>query len=142
MSIETNKALVQGIEEALTQHNLDVLDGIFHADYVELEPPPGMGPGLAGLKAWLAMYFAAFPDVRWTVEEQIAEGDKVASRSTWRGTHKGAFLGIPPTGKDVTVAAWTIDRIRDGKIAESRLIMDVMGLLQQLGAIPSPDRRA
>jgi steroid delta-isomerase-like uncharacterized protein len=101
-----------------------------------------MGPGLAGLKAWLAMYFAAFPNVRWTLEEQIAEGDKVASRSTWQGTHQGTFLGIPPTGKDVTVAAWTMDRVVDGKIAESRLIMDVLGLLQQLGAIPRPDQAA
>ena len=140
MSIEANKALQQRIATALTQHNLDVLDDLFHVDYVELDPAPGQGPGLAGLKAWLATYFAAFPDVRWTVEEQLGEGDRVVSRSTWQGTHQGPFMGIPPTGRQVTVAAWTMDRVADGKIAESRIIMDLVGLLQQVGAIPTPEQ--
>jgi steroid delta-isomerase-like uncharacterized protein len=104
----------------LTGHNLAALDEIFHADYVEDEPPPGMGPGREGLRQWLARWIAAFPDVRWTVEEQIADQDRVWSRSIWQGTHRGSFLGIPPTGKNVAVAAWTIDRLTDGKIAESR----------------------
>lgn len=110
-----------------------------HADYVEDEPPPGMGPGRDGLRQWLAGWIAAFPDVRWTVEEQIADEDRVWSRSTWQGTHQGSFLGIPPTGKNVTVAAWTIDRFTDGKIAESRIIRDALGMMQQLGVIPAPD---
>ncbi len=105
MSIEANKALLRHLEQVFNQHDVDALGEVFHADYVEQEPPPGMGPGLAGLQAWMAMFFAAFPDLRWTFEEQIAEGNKVASRSTWQGTHQGPFLGIPPTGKEVTVAA-------------------------------------
>jgi steroid delta-isomerase-like uncharacterized protein len=87
---------------------------------------------------WLAGWITAFPDARWALEEQIADKDRVWSRSTWQGTHQGPFLGIPPTGKKVTVAAWTIDRFADGKIAESRIIMDTLGIMQQLGVIPAP----
>ena len=136
---QPNTAQLQRLgDEVLTGHDLAVLDEIFHADYVEHEPPPGMGPGRDGLRQWLAGWIAAFPDVRWTVEEQIADDDRVWSRSTWHGTHQGPFLGIPATGRTVTVAAWTIDRFTDGKIAESRIIMDVMGLMMQLGVVPAP----
>jgi steroid delta-isomerase-like uncharacterized protein len=139
MSTEANTAQLQRLaDEVLTRHNLAALDEIFHADYVEDEPPPGMGPGSEGLRQWLASWIAAFPDVRWTVEEQIADEDMVWSRSIWQGTHQGSFLGIPPTGKNVAVAAWTIDRFTDGKIAESRIIMDTLGMMQQLGVIPAP----
>jgi len=139
MSTEANTAQLQRLaDEVLTRHNLAALDEIFHADYVEDETPPGMGPGREGLRQWLASWIAAFPDVRWTVEEQIADEDMVWSRSIWQGTHQGSFLGIPPTGKNVAVAAWTIDRFTDGKIAESRIIMDTLGMMQQLGVIPAP----
>lgn len=136
---QPNTAQLQRLaDEVLTGHDLAALDEIFHADYVEHEPPPGMAPGRDGLRQWLAGWIAAFPDVRWTVEEQIADDDRVWSRSTWHGTHQGPFLGIPATGRTVTVAAWTIDRFTDGKIAESRIIMDVMGLMMQLGVVPTP----
>jgi steroid delta-isomerase-like uncharacterized protein len=139
MSGEENRALVGRLaDEVLTQHNLAALDDIFHADYVENEPPPGMGPGLVGLREWLAMWIEAFPDGRWRLEEQIADEEKVWSRWTWQGTHRGPFLGIPATDREVTVAAWTIDRFADGKIAESRLIMNGLGLMQQLGVVPPP----
>lgn len=134
MSTQTNTALVGRLaDEVLTRHNLAALDEIFHVDYVEDDPPPGMGPGLEGLRQWLAMWIEAFPDVRWAVEEQISDQDKVWSRATWHGTHQGPFLGVPATGKSVTVAAWTIDRFEAGKIAESRIIMDALGMMQQLG---------
>ena len=138
MTAEANTAQLQRLAEVLTEHNLAALDEIFHADYVEDEPPPGMGPGREGLRQWLASWITAFPDVRWTVEEQIADEDRVWTRSIWQGTHKGSFLGIPPTGKNVIVAAWTIDRFADDKIAESRIIMDTLGMMQQLGVIPAP----
>jgi predicted ester cyclase len=97
MSTEANTAQLRRLaDEVLTGHNLAALDEIFHADYVENEPPPGMGPGREGLRQWLARWIAAFPDVRWTVEEQIADEDRVWSRSIWQGTHQGSFLGIPP----------------------------------------------
>jgi predicted ester cyclase len=104
MSMEANTALLQRMfGEVLTGHNLAVLDEVFHADYVEDDPPPGMGPGLEGLREWLAGWIMAFPDARWALEEQIADKDRVWSRSTWQGTHQGPFLGIPPAGKKVTV---------------------------------------
>ena len=100
MSMEANTALLQRLaDEVLTGHNLAALDEIFHADYVEDEPPPGMGPGREGLRQLLASWIAAFPDVRWTVEEQIADEDRVWSRSTWQGTHQGFSLGIPRQGR-------------------------------------------
>ena len=139
MSVEANTAKLQLLmDEVLTKHNLAVLDEIFHADYIEHEPPPGMGPGRDGLRQWLAGWIAAFPDARWAIEEQLADGDQVWTRSVWQGTQQGPFLGVPPTGKNVTVAAWTIDRFTDGKISESRLIMDALGLMMQLGVVPPP----
>lgn len=139
MSMEANTALLQRFaDEVLTGHNLAVLDEVFHADYVEDDPPPGMGPGREGLRQWLAGWITAFPDVGWTIEEQIADDDRVWSRSTWQGTNQGSFLGIPPAGKKITVAAWTIDRFTDGKIADSRIIMDTFGMMQQLGVISAP----
>jgi steroid delta-isomerase-like uncharacterized protein len=139
MSTKANAAQLHRLAEVLTEHDLAALDEIFHADYVEDEPPPGMGPGRDGLRQWLAGWITAFPDVRWTVEEQIADEVRVWTRSSWQGTHQGSFLGVPATGKNVTVAAWTIDRFEDGKIAESRIIMDTLGLMQQLGVIPAPE---
>ena len=125
VSAQANQAAVVRLaNEVLNQHDLTALDDIFHADYIKAEPPPGMGPGLEGLWQWLALWFEAFPDARWTVEEQIVDGDQVWSRSTWRGTHRGIFLGVPETGREATVAAWTIDRFTDGKIAHSRIIMN------------------
>jgi steroid delta-isomerase-like uncharacterized protein len=136
MSTTPNLTLLERfVDEVLTGHNLAVLDDVFHEDYVEDDPPPGMGPGRDGLRQWLAGWIAAFPDVEWTIEEQIADEHRVWSRSIWQGTHQGSFLGIPPTGKKIAVAAWTIDRFADGKIAESRIIMDALGMMQQLGAM-------
>jgi predicted ester cyclase len=82
--------------------------------------------------------FLGFPDMKWTVDEQIAEGEKVVSRFTWTGTHKGEFMGIPPTNKKVKVWGVVIDVIRNGLFSESRIIMDSVGLLQQLGVMPQP----
>jgi steroid delta-isomerase-like uncharacterized protein len=137
--IETNKAIdLRFVDEVLNQHNLDVLPDLIAEDFVEQNPPLGQGPGREGLRQFLAQMFEAFPDLRWRVAEMVAEGDRVAAWSTWEGTHRGAFFGIPPTGRTVSVEAWTIDRFRDGRVTQSRIIMDVMGLMQQLGAIPSP----
>jgi steroid delta-isomerase-like uncharacterized protein len=136
-SVENNKAIDRRFaNEVLNGHNLDVLPDLVAEDFVEQNPPLGQGPGREGLRQFLAQMFEAFPDLRWRVEEMVAEGDRVAAWSTWEGTHRGTFLGVPPTGRSVSVEAWTIDHVRDGKVAESRIIMDVMGLMQQLGAIP------
>jgi steroid delta-isomerase-like uncharacterized protein len=137
MSIEAKKALLKRYADAvLSGHDLAAMDEFFHADYVQEDPPDGMGPGRDGLRQWLATWMQAFPDVRWTVQEQVGEGDQVWSRSTWEGTHQGPYLGIPPSGRKVTAAVWTINRIADDKIAAGRMLGDRLGLIRQLGVIP------
>ena len=110
----------------------------FWEDMVEQVPLPGQGPGLGGLKDALRGMRAAFPDMHWTVEEQIAEGDKVATRFEWTGTHRGEFLGVPATGRAVKVWGVVIDRLEGGKIKDTRIIMDSLGLMTQLGVFPPP----
>jgi steroid delta-isomerase-like uncharacterized protein len=105
---------------------------------VELVPFPGQGPGLGGLKDVLRGIRMAFPDLHWTIEEQIAEADKVLTRFIWAGTHKAEFLSVPATGQHVSVWGMVIDRLENGKIKETRILMDVLGLMQQLGVLPSP----
>ncbi|GIW90397.1 MAG: hypothetical protein KatS3mg109_0829 [Pirellulaceae bacterium] len=138
MSIHENKAVIRRfVKEVLNDKNLAVIDEICPPDYVELDPLPGQGPGAAGLKQFLAdSFFPAFPDLAWVNEEMVAEGEYVMARSTWTGTHRGEFLGIPPTHRAVKVAAWTIDHVVDGKLVDSRIMVDALGLLQQLGALP------
>jgi predicted ester cyclase len=79
--------------------------------------------------------FTGFPDMKWTVQEQVAEGEKVVTRFSWTGTHQGEFMGIPATGKSVEVWGVVIDVVKDKLFAESRIIMDSIGLLQQLGVM-------
>jgi steroid delta-isomerase-like uncharacterized protein len=125
------------IEEVLNRGNIDAAGQFFWDDMVEQVPLPGQGPGLAGLKDVLRGMRAGFPDMHWTVHEQIAEGDKVLTRFEWRGTHRAAFLGVPATGRPVTVWGMVIDRFEGGKIRDTRIIMDTLGLMMQLGAIPA-----
>lgn len=121
-------------DEVINAQDLDVaLTELVAEDFVELNPLPGQGPGRAGLADVLRAMFAGFPDLHWTVLDTLAEGDRVMAVSTWTGTHLGEFLGIPATGRGVTVEAWTVDRYRDAQMIESRIIMDVAGLLRQLG---------
>jgi steroid delta-isomerase-like uncharacterized protein len=138
-STDALKALAHRfVDEVINAHDLAAaLTDLVAEDFVEQNPLPGQGPGRAGLGDVLAGMFAAFPDLRWTPRQMIAEADRVMTVSTWTGTHHGHFMGIPPTSRSVTVEAWTIDRFRDGQLAESRIIMDVVGLLTQLGAIPA-----
>ena len=138
---EENKAVeTRFIEEVLNGKDLAVADELVAKDVVELDPFPGQEQGREGLKELLGMLFAAFPDQHWTIEELIAEGEKVVNRFTWRGTHQGEFMGIPPTGRRVEVKGVVIDRIVEGKIADTRILMDNLGLMQQLGAIPAPQQ--
>jgi steroid delta-isomerase-like uncharacterized protein len=132
-----NRAVIQRfIEEVLNQQKLAVAKEIVAENFVELDPFPGQGPGRQGLKDVLAVFIAGFPDMHWTIEEQIAEGDKVMTRFTWTGSQQGAFMGIPATGKQVKVKGVVIDRVVDGWMVDSRILMDTMGMLQQLGVLP------
>ena len=118
------------------KQNLAAADEIVAEDFVELDPLPGQAQGREGLKQTLAMLFAAFPDLHWTTEEEAAEGDKHWSRFTWRGTHRGDFMAIPATGNQVVVNGVVIDRIVEGKMVDSRILMNDLSLMQQLGVIP------
>ena len=137
--MKDNRDIVrQFIEKVLNQGDIEASGKFFHQDMVEQVPLPGQGPGLDGLKAILRGMRAAFPDMHWKVEEQIAEGDKVMTRFEWTGTHRGPFAGVPATGRPVKVWGMVVDRFEAGKIADTRIIMDTMGMMMQLGVIPSP----
>lgn len=135
----TNKAVIQAfIEEVINQHRLDRADDIVKEDFIELDPLPSQQQGREGLKAILQVLWSAFPDMHWVTKEMITEDEKVVTRFVWTGTHQGEFLGVPATGKSVEVKGVVIDRLENGKMADSRILMDTMGLMQQLGAIPGP----
>lgn len=137
--MQSNKEIVGGfIDEVLTRGNIDATGQYFREDMVEQVPFPGQGPGLEGLKDLLRGLRAAFPDMHWNIDEQIAEGDKVLTRFTWAGTHRGPFLGVPATDRSVTVWGMVIDRLVDGKIKDTRILMDALGLMTQLGVVPAP----
>jgi steroid delta-isomerase-like uncharacterized protein len=138
MSTEDNKALVRRFyEEGWNQGNLAVFDELLAPNHVLHDPGfPQPIHGLEGFKQYYGGYATAFPGNQITVEAYIAEGDTVVSRWTGRGTHKGDLLGIPPTGKQVTVTGITINRIANGKIAEDWSNYDMLGMLQQLGVVP------
>jgi len=143
MSAETNKAISRRwYEDLFNQGNLAVADEICAEDYANLEPygPPGGWPvGPTGAKAVVATYRTAFPDLVFTVEEQIAEGQSVATRWTARGTQTGLLPGgIAPTGRLVAVTGISVERYDGGKIVESRVNWDFFGMMQQLGVIPTP----
>ena len=127
------------VEEVINKQNLAAADELVAENFVELDPLPGQAQGREGLKQILAMLFAAFPDLHWSVEEDAAEGEKLWSRFTWRGTHRGDFLGVPATGNQVEVNGVVIDRIVEGKMVDSRILMNELSLMQQLGVIPPPE---
>jgi len=137
MSVEENKALVRRfVDEILNQGNMARAPELVAQDYIELDPFPGQQPGRVGLIETIALVRTAFPDLHWTIEELVAEGQKVAGYGIWRGTHQGMFLGIPPTGRQVAVASMVFDYCADGKLKESRLLMNLISLMQQLGVVP------
>jgi len=107
-------------------------DAVFHAP---TSPEPLRGP--EGYLQLLGMLRAAFPDVQWTLEEMVAEGDKVAARFTMRGTHQGPFLGLSPSGRAFTATSMAFYRLEDGKILEENGMPDMASIMQQIGA-PSP----
>ena len=136
---EDNAAIVRRfVDEVITQGNIDAAVQFVWEDVVEQVPFPGQGPGLEGLKDVLRAMRAAFPDLIFSIQEQVAEGDKVASRFEWTGTHRGTFLGVPPTGRFVRVWGIVIDRLEKSRIKDTRIIMDIFGLMMQLGVFPPP----
>jgi len=139
MSLEENDALARrSVEEIWGKGNLDTVDELYADDFVWHWAPPGVTSNREGYKQFVTASFAAFSDVRCPVEDIIAEGDKVMVRWIWRATHKGEYMGIAPTGKQITMTGISILRIAAGKIAEEWGEMDMLGMMQQLGAVPPP----
>ncbi|HEX8036801.1 MAG TPA: ester cyclase [Ktedonobacterales bacterium] len=138
MSLEQNKAVVMRFVDFINTGDTTLVNDVVAPEYLERDPFPGQTPGREGLKAIILMVRAAFPDLTWVMDEMVAEGDIVASRFTWHGTHRGTFLGVPPTGKQVTVTGMVFDRVVAGQMVESQLLMNTMSLLSQLGAIALP----
>jgi len=138
MSTTENKANARRIPlEAFNTGNPAVFDEVVVADVVDHLPPPGLPPGRESYKQFVLMLRAAFPDFQYTLDDEIAEKDRIVHRITARGTHKGEFLGIPPTGKHVTWSEIHILSMVDGKAVEHWGNVDQLGLLQQLGVIPA-----
>jgi steroid delta-isomerase-like uncharacterized protein len=137
---EENKALIQRfVEEAFNEGNLDVADEVYASGFVSHESSGPVERGPDYVKGFVGTYRGAFPDGHTTVEASIAEGDKVAYRWSFRGTHRGELMGIAPTGKQVTITGITVDRISGGKIEEEWNNFDQLGVLRQLGVIPPPE---
>jgi steroid delta-isomerase-like uncharacterized protein len=135
--MQNNSAVVRRfIEETINQGRIDSAVQFVWEDMVEQVPFPGQGPGLEGLKDVLRGMRAGFPDLYFSVEEQIAESDKVVTRFEWTGTHQGEFLGVAATGRSVKVWGIVIDRLESGRIKDTRIIMDTLGLMMQLGVFP------
>lgn len=140
MSTEENKAVVRRYYEEFNkgvEASMAAIEELFAPDFVL----HGTGPlpekmDRASMKQMGAAFFTALPDMHWTVEDLIAEGDKVVARFTWRATHRGEFMGVPATGKVVTAKGMNIARVAGGKLVELWEVSDDLGWLQQLGAIP------
>lgn len=137
MSAEDNKDLVlRYVEEILNRGRTDRLADFFSQDAVDHDPLPGRDAGLEGIEEGVASLRSAFADLGATVEDVIAEGDRVVTRTTITGTHEGEFLSMAPTGKRVSVTAVDIVRIENGKLVERWGLLDQMALMRQLGVVP------
>lgn len=137
MSLEENRAVIRRYcEEVVNKRNVALVDDLWDANVINHGLAPGILPGAAHIKVLVQRFHAAFPDLRFTIEDMIAEGDKVVIRLTVEGTHRGEFRGIAATGKQVTTKTIAIYKFANGKIVEVWGIRDDLGVLQQLGAIP------
>ena len=139
MTAEINKAVMGRFVEFINTGNEKLAEELISPEaifYVPGRAEPMRGP--AGYLAIIGMMRGGFPDIQWTLEEMIAEDDKVAARFTMRGTHQGSFFGVPPTGKTIAVQAMNFYHLSGGQFIEERGQPDLLGLLQQIGAVPTP----
>lgn len=138
--IEENKRIVRAFaEDVVHRGNLDRIPEFFSPAYVAHDPSnPGRIGGLEGARRFISMLHAGMSTIEYTVEDMIAEGDKVVYRWMLKGTHTGVFMGVPPTGNRISMSGIDIIRLSEGKIVESWVNADAFGLLQQLGVLPPP----
>jgi steroid delta-isomerase-like uncharacterized protein len=135
---EANKTLfTRFINEVLNNKNVNAVDELMAANYIDHNPAPGVPSGTEGMKQLMSMFFSAFPDLHATIDVLVAEGDLVVGSMTNTGTHTGDFMGIPATGKKISFTETHIVRIADGKAVEHWGNQDDMGMMQQLGVIPA-----
>jgi steroid delta-isomerase-like uncharacterized protein len=144
MTTEQNKATFRRmVEEVFNKGNIGLVDELLTPDFVEREGlPPGFPDGREGVKQLTLMLRSAFPDFKATIEDMLADGDKVVVRMTWTGTQKGEFMGIPATGKRVSFGVIDIVRFSGSKFAEHWGLMDRSSLMEQLGAVPAAEMAA
>ena len=126
------------VDEVQSAGNIDALDEICSPDFVNHSAPPRVPSNCEGVKQLTVMFRQAFPDSYFTIEAMMAEGDKVATRKTFHGTHQGEFMGILPTGQQVSMGLIDIVRIADGRVVEHWSMGDNLGMMQQLGIVPRP----
>ncbi len=139
MSLDQSKAVYRSwIEEVWNRGNLAAADDLVATDCLDHNPLPGFPPGRAGLNQLATMVRTGHSDVHFTLEDLIAEGDKVVGRWTMQGTHDGPFLGVPPSGRPVTLSGIDIVRVAAGKIVEIWHLEDALGHMRQIGARPDP----
>ena len=137
MPINRTESLISRLfAEVFNQGNLAVVDELLSPDHFTHTSFCGASPGPGGLKWLIAMFRTAFPDLHCTVEDEIRDGDQFAAHWTMRGTHRGLFMGNPPTGRQVEVQGMIFGRIENGRIAEDWTLIDQIGILQQLGLVP------
>jgi len=135
---ENNKVLGRRIVDALNAGDLKAIDEVFAAGYVDRNPLPGTTPDREGLKQGLTQFRTAFPDARYTIEDEIVAGDRLVHRVTAKGTQKGEFQGVPATGKLATWSEFHIARIADGKVVESWSLGDQLSMMPQLRMASTP----
>jgi steroid delta-isomerase-like uncharacterized protein len=136
--VELNKRIIADYMDATNTGELDKLDNWVVPDYFEHDPVPGQKPGRAGLKEAYTMFNSPFPDLEFVSEDMIAEGDLVVSRGVISGTHQGEFFGVPATGKKVHWTGTRLFKLENGKVTEGWINFDMLGLMQQMGVVPSP----
>lgn len=136
MGPEDNKAIARRLIEALNRGDIDGVAQHFAPDYVDHALPPGSPPGPEGFKQFFGLLRKAFPDFRYTLEDEVAEGDMLVHRLTGHGTMKGEFQGMPPTGKHAEWSEMHLARISNGKVMEHWAVVDQLDMLQKLGLMP------
>lgn len=133
---DSSRLVQQFFIDAFSQGQLEVLDRILAAGFVDHNAPPGIPPGPGGIKMVLGGFRAGMPDVSFVIEDTISEGDRIAVRYTASGTHTGEYFGIPATGRAVSFTGITLFRVADGLLQESWVQYDAFGLMRQLGVVP------
>jgi steroid delta-isomerase-like uncharacterized protein len=138
MSNEQHKAAVQNlVEKGFNKKDMSAFPAYFSPALTDHALPPGLPGGLEGRTMFVSAFMAAFPDIHIHVDDTVAEGDRLVTRWSAHGTHKGELLGIPATGREVSITGIAIDRFENGQSVEHWEIIDQLSLMQQLGVIPA-----